>query len=36
MTPDRDTADASRMTWRVELEQIVIAAVAVALLWWFS
>lgn len=36
MTHDRDAADARRITWRVELDQIVIAAVAVALLWWFS
>lgn len=30
MTPDRDTADARRIAWRVELDSALIAAVAVA------
>lgn len=40
MMPDRDTDDARRLAWRVELDSAMIAAVSVALFiaarWFFG
>lgn len=36
MMTDRDTDDARRLAWRVELDAALVAAVSVWLLWLFS